>query len=117
MTTTNQISPEVPEKPKRRRFTAEYKHKILDEIDRSHGNIGNILRREGLYSSQLAQWKRWRNSMGEGGSKSIHNENAKLKRENERLKLKLKKAEGLIDLQKKIADIMNLSQNDEKSES
>ncbi len=104
------------EKPTRRRFTAEAKLRILDEIDNSSGQIGMILRREGLYSSHLVQWRRWRVKMGEGGSKAVHNENAKLKRENTRLKMKLKKAEIIIDLQKKIAEMLNLESVNEKCE-
>jgi len=54
--------------------------------------------------------------MGEGGAKAIHNENARLKRENERLKMKLAKAEGIIELQKKISEMMNLDLQQEKGE-
>lgn len=111
---STQVDP--AEKPRRRRFEAEYKLKILDEIDRSPNQIGLILRREGLYSSHLVLWRRWRNQMGEGGSKAVHNENAKLKRENERLKLKLKKAESLIELQKKASEILRLHREEEGSE-
>src|SRR5450759_614477 len=52
--------PEVPEKPVRRKFTAEYKLKILAEADRctEYGQIGALLRREGLYSSHLSEWRR-----------------------------------------------------------
>ena len=106
MTSTNQENPEVPEQPKRRQFSAEFKLKILDEIEANPDEVGLILRREGLYSSHLVQWKRWRIKMGEGGAKSLHNENAKLKRENERLKIKLKKAKTIIDIQKKITQMM-----------
>ncbi len=74
---STQVDP--AEKSTRRRFEAEYKLKILDEIDRSPGQIGLILRREGLYSSHLVLWRRWRNQMGEGGSKVVHNENTKLR--------------------------------------
>ena len=53
---------ESPEKPKRRRFSAEYKLRILEEADRctKPGELGLLLRREGLYSSHLAEWRRWR---------------------------------------------------------
>lgn len=118
MSNISTLSPEVPDQPRRRQFSAEYKLKILDEIDQSDEKVGVILRREGLYSSQLVQWKRWRIKMGEGGAKSLHNENAKLKRENERLKIKLKKAETIIDLQKKIAQMMKdefPEENEEKN--
>src|SRR5450756_634218 len=51
--------PEVPERPERRKFTAEYKIKILAEADacETHGEIGALLRREGLYSSSLSKWR------------------------------------------------------------
>ena len=54
--------PEVVEKPKRRRFTADYKQRILDEADacKEPGEVGTLLRREGLYSSHLAGWRRQR---------------------------------------------------------
>ena len=55
-------NPEVVEKPKRRRFTADYKQRILDEADacKEPGEVGALLRREGLYSSHLAAWRRQR---------------------------------------------------------
>ena len=109
---------EMTEKPKRRIFPAELKLKILDEIDANPGQVGVILRREGLYSSHLVQWRRWRNKMGEGGSKSVHNELAKVKRENEKLKKKLQRAETIIDLQKKMAQFLKEEfpeENNEKS--
>ena len=57
-----QVSPDVTEKAVRRRFTAEYKERILDEADRctEPGQVGQLLRREGLYSSHLANWRRQR---------------------------------------------------------
>jgi|SaaInlStandDraft_1057018.scaffolds.fasta_scaffold26894_1 transposase len=117
METTKSTQVDPAEKPKRRRFRPEFKLKILDEIDRTPEQVGLILRREGLYSSNLVQWKRWRNKMGEGGTKAVHNENAKLKREVDRLKLKLKKAESLIELQKKASEILSLHMEDETNES
>lgn len=107
MTTKKFIATEPPEKPTRRKFPAEFKLKILDEIDQNPEITGLILRREGLYSSNLVTWKRWREKMGEGRSKNIYNENDKLKRENERLKMKLKRAETIIELQKKISQILD----------
>ncbi len=55
-------SPEVPEKPVRRRFTAEYKLRILAEADActERGSLGELLRREGLYSSHLGTWQKQR---------------------------------------------------------
>ena len=54
------VDPEVVEKAKRRRFSASYKLKILEEVDRSPGQAGAIVRREGLYSSHLSAWRRQR---------------------------------------------------------
>jgi transposase len=117
MSQENLNTSEVPNRPVRRRFPKEVKLKILDEIDHAPGEIGLILRREGLYSSHLVQWRRWREKMGESGSKSIHNENAKLKREVARLNNKLKRAETIIELQKKISEMLDLPPANEKNES
>jgi transposase-like protein len=113
MNTNKLANLDTPESPKRRRFSAEFKLKILDEIDSNPNSTGLILRREGIYSSNLVNWRRWREKMGEGRSKGVHNENARLKRENERLKLKLKKAETIIDLQKKISQIIGIESQEE----
>jgi transposase-like protein len=107
--------PEVVEKPVRRRFTAEYKRAVLKEVDRcSAGEIGALLRREGLYSSHLTAWRRQRES-GElealspkkRGRKAkpvspLAKENERLKRENEALGRRLAHAELLIEVQKKL---------------
>jgi transposase len=102
--------PEVLDKPKRRRFTREKKMEILDEIDKAPGDTGLILRREGIYSSHLYQWRRWRETMGAVDPKEKHNELAKANRRIVSLELKLKKAETIIDLQKKISQLMDLEQ-------
>ena len=106
-------NPEVTAVAKRRKHSAEYKLKILAEIDRDPGQTGMILRREGLYSSCLSNWRQWRNKMSTrkkptSENKQLHNELAKAKRENARLTLKLQKAEGLIELQKKTSEILEL---------
>ncbi len=103
-------------KPKRRRFSAEYKLRILDEADRctKHGEIGLMLRREGLYSSHLEGWRRWRRrhypqhpeSRKPASASTLKHDNARLVRENTRLQLKLEHAEKLLALQKKLADMM-----------
>lgn len=111
--------PEVPEKATRRRFTAEYKARIVREADActEPGEIGALLRREGLYSSSLVEWRRLRDEGGltglaphKRGRKLKHDpqevENAKLRRENERLAERLRKAELIIAAQKKIAEIL-----------
>ena len=108
--------PEVVAKAKRRRFTAKYKQQILEKADAAAskpGAIGALLRREGLYSSHLVGWRRDREaSIQQGleprkrGPKSkrdpLVDENQKLQRENERLTEQLRKAEIIIDVQKKL---------------
>ena len=111
--------PEVVAKAKRRRFTADYKQQILTKADAAaeHGGIGALLRREGLYSSHLTKWRRERAaSIRQGleprkrGPKSKRNplaeENQKLQRANERLTEQLRKAEIVIDVQKKVGALL-----------
>lgn len=112
--------PEVVPKAKRRRFSAEYKLAILREADgfREPGQVGALLRREGLFSSHLTDWRRQREA-GElaalepkkrGRSVSLADrqarELARLQRENERLTERLRQAELIIDAQKKLAAIL-----------
>ena len=111
--------PEVVAKAKRRRFTAKYKQRILAKADAASepGAVGALLRRQGLYSSHLVQWRRQREaSIQQGlaprkrGPKSTRNplteENQKLHRENQRLTEQLRKAEIIIDVQKKVAALL-----------
>jgi transposase-like protein len=111
--------PEVVAKPRRRTFTAEYKRRILNEADaaRFSGTIGALLRREGLYSSHLVTWRRERDAgildaltPQKRGPKSkrhpLEDENQKLRRQNERLAEQLRKAEIIIDVQKKVAALL-----------
>ena len=115
--------PEVIQHPVRRRFTADYKRRILAEVDAASdsGGVGRILRREGLYSSHLVSWRKARDK-GEraaleprkrGPKPSPKNpmqaEYAKLKRENARLNKKLRRAELIIDFQKKVAEILGIA--------
>ncbi len=113
-------NPEVVPKATRRRFTAEYKQQILAKADAAAlepGAIGALLRREGLYSSNLVNWRRDRKAgIQQGlepqkrGPKStrtpLADENQKLQRENERLTEQLRKAEIIIDVQKKVAALL-----------
>jgi transposase-like protein len=110
--------PEVVPKAKRRRFTAKYKLRILEEADRctERGQIGELLRREGLYSSHLSKWRRLREhgqlqalapkKRGRKGQDPAAAELARLRRENERLRAELEKAEIIIDVQKKLAQLL-----------
>lgn len=106
--------PEVVAQAKRRRFTAEYKQQILSAADQAKGTggIGALLRREGLYSSLLATWRRERDAGAlqalapqKRGPKSkrdpLAEGNLQLRRETERLIEELRKAEIVIDIQKK----------------
>jgi transposase-like protein len=105
---------------KRRAFTAAYKRRIVEEASRARaGEIGLILRREGLYFSQLARWRAARSGMASKKKKSEGSVNLAayrlLEKENARLKLKLRRAEAMLELQKKAAEI--LGYDDEKEES
>ncbi len=115
-------SVEVASVAQRRRFTAEFKRRILDEVGRAGpGEIGLILRREGLYSSQLSKWRVWRNGMPKkkdsGKTNELKTEVQRLQKENARLKLKLRKAEAMLDLQKKAAEILSYDDESERSDS
>ena len=101
---------EVLARPQRRRFSAAYKQRILDEADRCTrpGEIGALLRREGLYSSNLTTWPRQRaqetvpdkpgRTIADSANQTQHVR--ALERENARLKQQLKKAELIIEVQK-----------------
>jgi transposase len=110
--------PEVTPKARRRSFNATYKKKILAEVDAAAGtgSIGELLRREGLYSSTLTSWRRERDTAVQKafsqkrGPEPKHNpltaENEKLRRQNQRLQEDLRKAEIIIDVQKKVAMLL-----------
>ncbi len=111
--------PEVVAQAKRRRFTAAYKQRILTESDQAKGSggIGALLRREGLYSSLLATWRRERAAgvlqalaPQKRGPKSrrdpVQEEIQKLQKDNARLTEQLRKAEIVIDVQKKVAALL-----------
>ena len=109
--------PEVPEKAVRRKFTAAYKLRIVKEAQTctAPGQIGALLRREGIYSSNLAKWKRQAeeglNPKKRGPQKpdaSIRRI-AELEKENAKLVHKLKQAELIIEVQKKVADLLKES--------
>lgn len=115
--------PEVSAALRRRRFTADYKLRILREVEacRASGEIGALLRREGLYSSLLTEWRRARDqgalevlqSKRRGPRPRLDDraeqEIAQLRRENERLQGRLRQAEIIIDVQKKISELLGIS--------
>ena len=113
---------EVPAKARRRRFTAEYKQKILRESERCRkaGEIGALLRREGLYSSHLTAWRAARASGERAGLEAKRRGTkprvrdgqaqrvAELEREMTRWKGRAERAEFLVELQKKVASILGI---------
>lgn len=108
--------PEVPEKAVRRKFTVEYKRRILKEADACTelGQIGALLRREGLYSSSLTSWRRQVNRglapKKRGPATHTPDPNirriAQLEKDTARLTHKLKQAELIIEVQKKVAALL-----------
>ena len=121
---------EVMAKPTRRRYSAEYKLRILREADASTrgGEIGALLRREGLYSSNLTAWRKQREKrelegLGQKRRGPLPKENnpladkvKALERETARLRARAERAEGLVELQKKVSEILGieLKHNGEK---
>jgi len=115
--------PEVLEKPVRRQFTAAYKLDMVEAADRCTelGQIGALLRREGLYSSQLSTWRNQRQqgqlqalSDNKRGRKAtiphpVQQELEQLRRENQQLRHKMQQAELIIDIQKKASQLMGIS--------
>jgi transposase len=116
------VDPEVFERPVRRSFTAEYKRRILEEADRctAPGELGALLRREGLYSSHLTTWRKQREramlsglaprKRGRKGKRRdpLEEENRQLRRRVERLEQRLQQAEAIIDFQKKLSEILGI---------
>ncbi len=114
--------PEVTERAKRRRFTAEYKLRILRKADacKGDGDVGALLRREGLYSSQLAAWRRQRDELAKAGLKArkrgpkakvVDPRVKQLERENARLKRRLERVELMLDIQKKASEMLGIPLN------
>mgnify|MGYP000880637969 CR=1 FL=1 len=110
--------PEAPERPTRRRFTAEYKEQIVRQAAECSepGQIGALLRREGLYSSHL---DKWRKKLAQGGREALVEKRGrkatrtaaeveleKLRKRNARLEKRLKQAETIIEIQKKVAEML-----------
>jgi transposase len=116
------VDPEVLEKPERRQFSAAYKLQILQETDSCEaGQIGAILRREGLYSSHLTCWRRQR-QQGQMAALTEHKrgrpaepvnplaaEVERLRRENQQLLKRMEQLELLVDIQKKTSRILGIT--------
>ena len=124
--------PEVPEKASRRRFDASYKLRILEEADgcTEPGQLGELLRREGLYSSHLTTWRKQRDEGALNGLRekkrgrkakrrdAKDQELARLRREKQKLEERLRQAETIIEVQKKVSEILGIplaSPDDENS--
>jgi len=109
--------PEVPERAKRRRFTASYKLAILDELDQATepGAKGAILRREGLYTSHIVEWRRARDAgalealgrpRGRKPANPLAGEVERLQRENARLRDRLDTANKVIEVQGNLSALL-----------
>ena len=120
---TNVPNPEVVPTPKQRRFTAKEKLRILEEADActEPGELGALLRREGIYSSYLSRWRRERDrgqlqalrpkrrGPKPPANSEMKREMTKLQRENERLRARLAQAETIIEAQKKLSEVLGLA--------
>lgn len=116
------LNPEVEEKAKRRMFSAEYKRRILREADActKPGEVGALLRREGLYSSHLSSWRKqrergelaglWPKKRGRKSRRKTVSvkEYERLSRENRRLRQRLEQAELVIEIQKKASEMLGI---------
>ena len=111
--------PEVRPRARRRRFTAAYKQRIVAEAERcAPGELGALLRGEGLYSSHLTKWRRQvtTGDLGTRGKragtgadmKTTLQQLARAERENRRLRLRLERAETIIEVQKKISALLQM---------
>ena len=122
-------NPEVRDRPVSRRFTKEYKAQILQQVDNMrHGDVGAFLRREGLYGSHITEWRKqrdramqkWLEPQRPGPKPQEANPLAErvsqLERENARLQKRLKQAEAVIEVQKKISEILSIPLNPPETE-
>ncbi len=119
--------PEIEARPARRRFTAKYKLAILEQADAcsSREEVGSLLRREGLYSSHLSNWRlaRRRGSLAALGKRRgrkpkrhpLESKVARLEREKTRLENELHRAQLIIDVQRKVAGLLGIPSEGEKN--
>ena len=120
----------MPEKAQRRQYTAEYKLRILAEVERATepGEIGQILRREGLYSSHLITWRRQRHEGGLSGleprrrgrkpkeTNPLARKLAEAEAKNRKLEKSLREAQIIIEFQKKVAEVLGIPLNRPENE-
>lgn len=112
---TQSPEPEVVATATKRQFGKSYKLRILEQVDRctQPGEIGALLRREGLYSSHLTRWRKWRSQLKKeqtSAPETLSNEGKllALRLENEQLRARLERAEMIIDVQKKLSQLLGL---------
>ncbi len=113
---TEEIDPQVPERARRRSFTAAYKLQVLAEYDAAGpGDKGAVLRRHGLYSSHVTEWRKARDAgalaglsavRGRPPADPVERENVRLQRENERLARELANARLVIEVQGKVSALL-----------
>ena len=120
--------PEVVPKATRRQWSAAEKLRIVQQADTctQPGQIGALLRREGMYSSQLTTWRRLRDrgqlqalspqQRGPKPTPSADDELAALRRENARLQTQLARAETIIEVQKKVSQLLGISTQETSSD-
>ena len=121
---TDVLDPEVVPMAERRQFTAEEKLRIVEEADACHGpgEIGALLRREGIYSSYLSRWRQARDrgeldglsTKKRGPKRKVPKEHATLQRENKRLQARLERAEMIIEVQKKLCELLGVETSELK---
>jgi transposase len=126
---SDRLDPEVSEMKTRRRFTAKYKLMILQQADActEAGQIGALLRREGLYFSNITTWRKQRSEGLLNAMKSkkrgrkakeqnpLRPKVAELEKENERLKRRLTEAHTIIEVQKKLSEMLEIFPDDQET--
>lgn len=118
MVTEKRPDPEVDARPSRRQFSAAYKLRILQEADaaREAGQVGELLRREGLYSSHLTSWRAQRDAgalsaLGQKRGRKTKPrdvEKQQMKQENARLRQEVQQLRAINEIQKKVSELLGI---------
>lgn len=117
MSAGSKPNPEVQAKTTRRRFSVSYKRRMVEEAEQcEHGELGSLLRREGLTYGQIGQWRKayTKGTLGKKRGPVANPNRAEIKRleaENARLQRQLERAEAIIDAQKKLARLLEEKQS------